>query len=87
MQFTPQTGTSDWNKGINAASITSVFSVTGNCDAVHSTDWNLRLEPQTGTSDWSKGINAASITSVFSVIGNCDAVHSTDWNLRLEQWN
>ena len=44
MQFTPQTGTSDWNKGINAASITSVFSLTRNYDAVHSTDWNLRLE-------------------------------------------
>ena len=78
MQFTPQTGISDWKKGINAVSITSVFSVMGNCDAVHSTDW---------TSDWNKGINAASITSVFSVSGNCDAVHSTDWNLRLEQGN
>ena len=44
MQFTPQTGIPDWNKGINAASITSVFSITGNCDTVHSTDWNLRLE-------------------------------------------
>ena len=49
MQFTPQTGTTDWNKGINAASITSVFPVSSNCDAVHSTDWNLRLEHQTGT--------------------------------------
>ena len=46
MQFTPQTGTSDWNKGINAASITSLFSVIGNCDAVQSTDWNLRLEKE-----------------------------------------